>query len=220
MVFQLKIFIIKTASSQKKNSCIRICARNCEKLTSENTAFLCKCKCNMHCILLVDGLKRQSKAQINACMKGVKFQCPTLCPCTFVVKSFSYIYFFERTIFTSGSRGLGGPAPSPKNVLLSCSFEAILRETPLFWVNFGLRAPFLEVKTPLAPRTKILDPRLVFIGFNGRFFCPFQDEVEEADDGSNEDGSETGAVASVLVARCTLLPTLPHSCFSPSCHSQ
>ena len=55
--------------------------------------------------------------------------------------------------------GPGGPAPlAPKIFSKSCSFEAILREKPLFWANFGLRAP--GVKTLLGPLTKILDPRL------------------------------------------------------------
>ena len=48
--------------------------------------------------------------------------------------------------------GPGGSAPSltPRFFFKSCSFQAILREKPLFWANFGFRAP-LGVKTPLGP---------------------------------------------------------------------
>ena len=61
---------------------------------------------------------------------------------------------------SGGSRGPWGAVPlAPKIFLKSCSFQAILREKPLFWANCGLRAPH-RVKTPLAPLTKFLDPRL------------------------------------------------------------
>ena len=61
---------------------------------------------------------------------------------------------------SGGSRGLGGPAPlAPKISSKSCSFQAILREEPLFWANFGLRAP-PGSKICWAPLTKFLDPRL------------------------------------------------------------
>ena len=44
-----------------------------------------------------------------------------------------------------------GPCPlAPKICQKSCSFQAILREKPLFWANFGLSPP-LGVKTPLGP---------------------------------------------------------------------
>ncbi len=54
----------------------------------------------------------------------------------------------------------GGPL-APKIFSKSYSFQAILRGNPLFWVNFGLRAPLpLGSKLCWAPLTKILDPRL------------------------------------------------------------
>ncbi len=60
---------------------------------------------------------------------------------------------------SSGSReGLGGPVPPcPQDFFKIMQFSCMLREKPLFWANFGLRAPILGVKTPLG---KILDPRL------------------------------------------------------------
>ncbi len=57
---------------------------------------------------------------------------------------------------------------APKSFSKSCSFQAILREQPLFWVTFGLRAP-LGVKTPLAPWPHDASHRAEMWSFVGAF---------------------------------------------------
>ena len=70
----------------------------------------------------------------------------------------TYLGLFRWVRDSGGSRGPWGPgAPCPpcppRNSSKSCSFQAILRENPLFWANVLLRAP-LGVKTPLGPPDK------------------------------------------------------------------
>ncbi len=50
------------------------------------------------------------------------------------------------------------PPPLAPKIFFKSSFQAILREKPLFLANFGLRAPHLGSKLCWAPLTKILDP--------------------------------------------------------------
>ena len=79
----------------------------------------------------------------------------------------------RRGWFSTGSRMQGAPL-SPRFVQNHAVFRQFLRENPLFWANFGLRA-HLGAKL-LGPLTKILNPRLWFDLSNQKFetFCSFR----------------------------------------------
>ena len=69
-----------------------------------------------------------------------------------IAKNLFYFRAFIKTrkpTVGAHERIQGGPAPKISSK--SCSFQGILRENPLFWANFRLRAPPLGVKTPLGP---------------------------------------------------------------------
>ena len=74
------------------------------------------------------------------------------CQCTIDTNHcFPHCSFRFLCSFSTGSRGPWGPGPpAPKIFFKSCNFQAILREKPLSWANFRLRAP-LGVKTLLGP---------------------------------------------------------------------
>ena len=59
--------------------------------------------------------------------------------------------------------GPWGPGPPLPPILFSksCSFQAILRENPLFWANVGLSSPSWG-QNSAGPLTKILHPPLLF----------------------------------------------------------
>ncbi len=67
------------------------------------------------------------------------------------------------------SGGPGGPgSPCPQNLVKIMQFSGNFKGNPIFWANFGLRAP-VGSKLRWAPLTKILDPPLCCIVCNAVF---------------------------------------------------